>query len=69
MTSQAISININNSLILDPDKRNNDVIKFTSFHDVSYQQILEKLHVLNVETPVISHLYFVRRKKRRHERY
>ena len=65
MTSHTISIDIDNSLILDPDKRNNDVMNFTSFQDDTYMQILEKLNVFNLDTPVVSHVYFVRRKKGR----
>ena len=67
MTSHTISIDIDNCLILDPDKRNNDVMNFTSFQDDTYMQILEKLNVFNLDTPVVSHVYFVRRKKGRHE--
>jgi len=65
MTSHTISIDIDNCLILDPDKRNNDVMNFTRFQDNTYMQILEKLNVFNLDTPVVSHVYFVRRKKGR----
>ena len=52
-------------MILDPDKRNSDVMKFNSFDDITFHEILEKLHVLDVEVKVISHLHFVGRKKGR----
>jgi len=64
-TSHTISIDLDNFLILDPDKRNSDVMKFNSFDDITFYEILEKLHVLDVEVKVISHLHFVRRKKGR----
>ena len=53
-------------LILDPDNRNYDVMNFLNFQDVSFFNILEKLHVLDVKAPVISHVYFVCRKNGRH---
>ena len=33
--------------------------------EVSYVEIFEKLHVFDLDTPLISHLYFIRRKKER----
>jgi len=68
MTSHTITIDVEKHYILDPDIRNFEVMKFTNFHDTSFHKIVEKLHVLDVFAPVISHLYFVCRKKARNNK-
>ena len=66
MTSHTITIDGDTCSILDPDLRNLDVMKFSQFNDVSFHEIIENLHVLDLHAPVISHVHFVCRKNGRH---
>ena len=52
--------------ILDPDKRNFEVVKFNCLEKDVFHGIIKMLHVSDIQARVITHIHFIRRKKGQH---
>ena len=52
--------------MLDPDKRNLEVVKFNCLEKDVFNGIIEMLHVSDIHARVITHINFIRRKKGQH---